>query len=135
MLGDQALYRRKLTLEQLRSSKVLARLTAHAEPKSESPMETRLRMLMVLGGLPRPEAQVTIRNQFHQAIGRPDLYYRERKLGVEYDGSTHDGSLAEDNQRQNRLLDAGVRLLRFTATDVFNNPDSIVRLVRSALAS
>ena len=66
-------------------------------------------------------------------IGRPDLYYREQTLGIEYDGAIHNNSLAEDNQRQNRLLDAGVRLLRFTATDVYNNPESIIKLVRAAL--
>ena len=38
-----------------------------------------------------------------------------------------------DNRRQNRLLNAGFRLLRFTATDVYNTPDSVVALVRAAL--
>ncbi len=31
-----------------------------AEPAAESPMETRLRVLLVLAGLPRPEAQVRL---------------------------------------------------------------------------
>ena len=32
----------------------LRRVATHAEPKAESPMETHLRMLLVLAGLPRP---------------------------------------------------------------------------------
>ena len=98
-------------------------------------METRLRMLVVLGGLPRPEAQVTIRDGWRRTVGRLDLYYRDRRLGLEYDGGQHRETLAEDNRRQNRLLEAGVRLLRFTAGDVFNNPDVVLAQVRSALAT
>lgn len=105
------------------------------EPASESPMETRLRMLLVLGGLPRPEVQVTIRDSWHRAVGRLDLYYKDRRLGLEYDGGQHREMLAEDNRRQNRLLEAGVRLLRFTAGDVFNTPDVVLAQVRSALAA
>jgi len=60
-------------------------------------------------------------------------YYRDQRLGLEYDGGTHRDALAEDNRRQNRLLDAGVRLLRFTAGDIFQTPDLVVSLVTTAL--
>jgi len=56
-----------------------------AEGHSESPMETRLRMLLVLNGLPRPQVQTTIRDERGSFLGRPDLYYREHRLGVEYE--------------------------------------------------
>ena len=118
----------------LQGVRTLREAIEHAESKSESPMETRLRMLLVLAGLPRPEAQVSIRDRFHRFVGRPDLYYRDQRLGLEYDGGTHRDALAEDNRRQNRLLDAGVRLLRFTAGDIFQMPDMVVSLVRTALA-
>jgi very-short-patch-repair endonuclease len=103
------------------------------EPRAESPMETRLRMLLVLGGLPRPEAQVAIHDPLGRFAGRPDLLYRAQRLGLEYDGGVHRHSLAEDNRRQNRLLDAGVRLLRFTAGDIYNAPERLVTLVRGSL--
>jgi Protein of unknown function (DUF559) len=105
-----------------------------AEAATESPMETRLRMLLVLNGLPRPEVQVTIRDERGSFLGRPDLYYREHRLGLEYDGETHRASLVEDNRRQNRLLLANVRLLRFTGADVLRRPDGVVAQVRNALA-
>jgi hypothetical protein len=112
----------------------MRRVIGHAEAKSESPMETRLRMLLVLGGLPRPEAQVSLHDHQGRFLGRPDLYYRAHSLGIEYDGGTHRTSLAEDNRRQNRLLNSGIRLLRFTAADVLHAPDSIVMVVRGMLA-
>jgi very-short-patch-repair endonuclease len=113
--------------------RALRRVASLAEPASESPMETRLRLLLVAAGLPRPEAQVPIHDRLGRFVGRPDLYYRANRLGIEYDGSTHRSSLAEDNRRQNRLLDAGVRLLRFAASDIFNAPESVVALVRAML--
>jgi very-short-patch-repair endonuclease len=110
------------------------RVLEFVEAGAESPMETRLRMLLVLNGVPRPEVQVTIRDETGSFVGRPDLYYREQRLGLEYDGETHRASLIEDNRRQNRLLLAGVRLLRFTGADVRRRPDSVVIQVRNALA-
>ena len=105
-----------------------------ASAAAESPMETRLRMLLVMNRLPRPEVQVTIRDDRGSILGRPDLCYREHRLGLEYDGETHRASLVDDNRRQNRLLLADVRLLRFTAADVLRRPDRVVTEVRNALA-
>jgi very-short-patch-repair endonuclease len=112
----------------------LRRVVAQMEPRAESPMETRLRMLLVLGRLPRPEAQVAIHDSLGRFAGRPDLFYRPQRLGLEYDGGVHKHSLADDNRRQNRLLDAGVQLLRFTAGDIYNAPERVVSLVGGALA-
>jgi hypothetical protein len=91
--------------------------------------------LLVLGGLPRPQAQASLHDGFGRFLGRPDLYYPDHHLGLEYDGGVHRTSLAEDNRRQNRLLAAGIRLLRFTAGDVLHNPDSITTQVRATLSS
>jgi len=144
VVTDMALHARLISPQALMASvdastglqgvRTLREAVEHAEPASESPMETRLRMLLVLSGLPRPEAQVSIRDRLHRFVGRPDLYYRDQRLGLEYDGGIHRDTLAGDNRRQNRLLDAGVRLLRFTASDIFQTPDMVVSLVRSALA-
>lgn len=101
-----------------------------AEPASESPMESRLRMVIVLAGLPRPLAQFEVYDRFGELLGRPDLYYPDKKLGIEYDGAVHRLSLAEDDRRQNRFLAEGITLLRFTANDVFQQPDRIVAQVR-----
>ena len=91
-------------------------------------------MLLVLNGLPRPELQFTIHDEEGSPLGRPDLNYREQRLGLDYDGETQRASLVEDNRRQNRLLMAGVRLLRFTASDLMRRPDTVLAQVRDMLA-
>lgn len=142
---DLALHRELVDLRQLHAyiamharRKGLVRLRQVielAEPASESAMETRLRLLLVQAGLPRPEAQVPLHDERGRFLGRPDLYYRPQRLCVEYDGGTHRDSLLEDNRRQNRLLNAGFRLLRFAAADVHRTPDSVVAVVRAALST
>lgn len=103
-----------------------------ADPASESPMETRLRVVLVSGGLPMPVVQPTLR-EAGGFIARPDLCYPEARIAIEYDGLTHRTSVAADDRRQNRLTDAGYRVLRFTASDVVHNPASVVAQVRRAL--
>jgi len=84
--------------------------------------------------MPRPLAQVPIHDRTGRFLGRPDLYYPDFRLAIEYDGGTHRSTLVEDNRRQNRLVDAGIRLLRFTAGDIYNSPGSVVALVRGRLS-
>jgi hypothetical protein len=106
-----------------------------AEPMAESAMETRLRMLLVLAGLPRPEVQVSIHDEQGRFLGRPDLLYRLQGLAIEYDGGNHRDRLVDDNRRQNGLIGAGLRMLRFTAADVYGNPDVVAMQVRHALTA
>jgi very-short-patch-repair endonuclease len=141
---DMALHKRIVTLVKLRSfyeanrgvrgASILRRAIELAEPATESPMETRLRMLLVMARLPRPRAQVPLHDQQGRFIGRPDLYYPEHKLGLEYDGATHRDTLVEDNRRQNRLLNAGIRLLRFTGADIYEAPESVIEQVRREIS-
>jgi very-short-patch-repair endonuclease len=114
--------------------RTLRRAACLADGGAESPMETRLRMLLVLGGLPQPRTQVPLHDHRGDILGRPDLYYATHQLALEYDGAIHRSSLAEDNRRQNRLQQAGIRLLRFTAGDLLNSPETVVAHVRGMLA-
>jgi very-short-patch-repair endonuclease len=142
--ADLFLHARLVTIAELRTyvaehprARGIARLRRVldvAEPKSESPMETRLRMLLLLARLPRPEVQVSIHDARGHFVGRPDLLYRAHCLAIEYDGGNHRDRLVEDNRRQNGLVGAGFQLLRFTAADVFGTPDVVAMQVRHALA-
>jgi very-short-patch-repair endonuclease len=111
----------------------LRRVVELAEPKAESAMETRLRMLLVLAGLPRPEVQVSLKDRDGRFLGRPDLLYRPESLAIEFDGGNHRDRLVDDNRRQNDLVGAGFRLLRFTAPDVYATPDLVVMQVRAQM--
>jgi len=140
---DMALHRRMVTSLQLepwadahpgfRGVARLRRAIELAEPAAESPMETRLRLLLVLNGLPRPSAQVSLFSASGVFLARPDLYYPSHRLGIEYDGAAHRESLAADNRRKNRLVEEGYRLLRFTGGDILGTPDATADLVRRTL--
>ncbi|MBO0685854.1 MAG: DUF559 domain-containing protein, partial [Candidatus Dormibacteraeota bacterium] len=140
---DMALHARLVEMRELRACAAegrgrkgivqLRRVLDLAEPAAESAMETRLRLMLVLSGLPRPQVQVSLHDQAGRFLGRTDLYYPAQRLCLEYDGGTHRESLAEDNRRQNRLLNAGFHLLRFTAADVLRTPETLVAQVRQAL--
>lgn len=65
--------------------RVLADLAAPAE----SPMETRLRWLLIEAGLPHPEVQTELRDGSARFVGRADLYYPHARLVLEYDGGNH----------------------------------------------
>ena len=118
VLADQALRLR------------LGRFHDRAEP-AESPMETRLRWTLLQAGLPPPQVQTELRDLDGRFLGRADLYYPQARLVVEYDGAKHRDRLVEDDRRQNLLVTAGFRLLRFTATD---RPEVITGQVQKALA-
>ena len=111
----------------------LRRVVDLTEPKSESPMETRLRMLLLRARLPRPEVQVSIHDAEGRFVGRPDLLYLAQRLAIEYDGGNHRDRLVDDNRRQNGLVSAGFQLLRFTAADVYGTPEVVAMQVRHGL--
>ena len=97
-------------------------------------METRLRLLLEMSGLPRPRAQVDLRAATCQFVARVDLFYPEPGLAIEYDGENHRDRLVDDNRRQNRLLQIGVRLLRYTGADLRTRSTAVVAEVRAALS-
>jgi very-short-patch-repair endonuclease len=111
--------------------KRLRRAIRLADARTESPMETRLRIVLIRGRLPQPEVQAELRDASGNFVGRADLYYADRKLVIEYDGANHRDRMAADLRRQNALVNAGYHILRFTAGDL-REPRSIVAQVRRA---
>lgn len=106
------------------------------DPGAESPQESRLRVVLVCAGLPRPECNVDIDDAREQFIARGDLVYREHKVVVEYDGAVHleDAQRIRDAARRNDLLAAGWTVLTFTSESM-RAPDDTVRTVWDALVS
>jgi very-short-patch-repair endonuclease len=109
--------------------RALALLAAPAQ----SPMETRLRWLLIRAGLPQPEVQSELQDGAARFVGRVDLYYPAARLVIEFDGGNHRERMVEDNRRQNLLVNAGYRLLRFTGSDLHARADVVVTQVRAAL--
>ncbi|MEU4378941.1 DUF559 domain-containing protein [Micromonospora echinofusca] len=110
-----------------------------AEPLSESPMETRLRLLLHDAGLPPLTAQHDVHGAHAQRgrvlLGRVDLAYPRWRIAIEYEGDHHRERVhfQRDVARLNALRAAGWLVLRFTADDVLRHPAQTVRLVTDAI--
>ena len=107
-----------------------------ADPRAESPMETRSRLVLVLRGLPRPELQYQVYDNVGEFVARLDMAYPLLKLGMEYDGRGHltEWQQQSDARRLNRLDESGWSVLRFTSPDVLRNPDTMATQIREAIA-
>lgn len=114
-----------------RGSARLPEVVRLSNPLSDSPMETRIRLAIVLGGLPEPVLQHPIGPYLL------DMAYPRVRLAVEYDGRDHltQERAARDLARQAYLSRAGWEILRFRATVVLNNPRTIAATVRSMIST
>ncbi len=128
--GDAALRAGVATEEQIaaaveRASGLRGVLTAravlpHLEPRSESLMESRVRIGFVVAGGPRMPAQVDLYNADGEHCGRADLYLDG--VVVEYDGRDERlkrEKFAGDRRRQADINDLSVEVRRFTADDYY----------------
>jgi hypothetical protein len=99
---------------------------------AESAPESRLRLTLVFGGLPRPVTQYVIRDSSGNFIARVDLAYPEMRIAIEYDGAGHRDRWADDIVRQNRIIGAGWTLMRYAKGDLFGRSRVIVAQVDAA---
>jgi len=105
------------------------------EPKAESPMESRLRLILVAGRLPRPRAQYEVFTRHGRFVARLDLAYPECHLGLEYEGDHHRSRevFQRDLRRINALRAEGWAVLRFGPGDVLRRPRLVLEQVRREL--
>ncbi len=98
-------------------------------------MESRLRMVLLEGGLPRPVVNQPVHDHAGTLLARPDL--RFGPVLVEFDGSVHRerDQFVRDLRRQNGLVRAGFVVLRYTAGDVYRRPAAVVAEVGAAIAA
>lgn len=114
----------------------LPEVLALADRCSGSPMETRLRLVLVLAGLPRPRSQWVVQDERARRAVWLDLAYPEHRIGIEYDGEEHTTAarVRRDIARATELVDRGWRIYRYTAAEVLGEPERIVAQIRRALA-
>lgn len=119
----------------LATGRRLGRVVALADARAGSPMETRLRLLLVLGGLPAPQVQWVVQDERRRRAVWLDLAYPEHRVGIEYEGEEHlrPDRVLRDIGRGTDLVDQGWRLYRFTKREVFGEPDEIVAKIDRAL--
>jgi very-short-patch-repair endonuclease len=105
------------------------------EPLSESPMETRLRLLLVRAGFQVPVAQHVVADQRGQFVARLDLAYPDLRIAVEYDGALHWDQRREDDRRRDRVRELGWQVFVASASDYYTNPQPFLAQLRRALAA
>lgn len=104
--------------------------------KVESPRETRLRLAIVLAGLPEPECNVDLGDEWF-FIGRVDLYLRAWNIAVEYEGDQHRSNAktyGNDLLRFEELSASGVLAIR-VSKEHLRQPREVVRRIHAALVS
>lgn len=92
----------------------------HVEPRSESLMESRLRLGFVLAGGPRMHAQVDFYDEVGSHRGRGDLYLDG--VLVEFDGREQrlqQAKFTHDRRRGNNVADLAIEVRRFSGADLF----------------
>jgi hypothetical protein len=62
---------------------------AWLDPRAASPRESHLRVLLRRAGLPRPEVNAPITDEWGEFIAEGDLVFRRERVIVEYDGDVH----------------------------------------------
>ncbi len=111
-------------------------VVALANPYAGSPMETRLRLLIVRAGLPPPEVQWVVQDPATRTAFWLDLAWPELKIGIEYEGGLHTepGRVLRDIARHTRLVDLGWQVYRYTKREVYGDRARIVAELSRARA-
>lgn len=116
-------------------------LWALADGRSESPLESRVRLRCVEGGVPPDELQLEVRDEHGHLLARADLAFQERTRGrrlpllLEADGRRfHDApeALHRDRWRANALVALGYDVIRCTWADAMSRT-AVPWMVRQAL--
>jgi hypothetical protein len=100
---------------------------ALADPGARTPAESRLRLLLIRAGLPRPAAQCPVQVSPAQVV-RADLGWERWRVAME-----HDGHL--DRRRHRLLVTAGWTVVRVTGGRLRTDFPGVVHEVGNALAA
>ena len=103
---------------------------------TDSAAETRMRLIIIRGGLPEPAIGHTVYDRDGCFVGTPDLAYVDAKIALDYEGSIHRTServFGEDIERREQFQDAGWRHIRIVK-DHLERPHRLVDRVGYALA-
>jgi len=118
-----------------RRAAVASRAARLVRPEVDSPMESRLRMLIVLAGLPEPTVNFVIRHEDGQWRLRFDLCYQELKLIIEYDGDHHAVDArqrARDLERREQIENLGYRIIVVQRHHFYEQPDQVLQRIAQA---
>jgi hypothetical protein len=114
----------------------LRRVLPLVDGGAESPQETRTRLVLVDAGLPGPETQIVVNDEYGGFVARVDMGYRELQVGIEYDGKQHWTDPRErqrDIDRHVALADLGWRMIRVGSDLLHYRPATVVARTEAAM--
>lgn len=122
-----------------RGAKARARALELVRVGSESPGETRARLLFLRAGLPEPELNVDVGGA-ERWVARVDFLWAKQKVVVEYEGDHHRTDRAQwqwDIHRVRELEALGYRVVRMTGADLRDpvRREALLALLRSLLCA
>lgn len=145
VVGDALIRRKLVTLDELRDycaqstdrhAVAARRAAAYVREKVDSAMESRLRMLIVLAGLPEPTVNLEYTDYYGNVLMKFDFSYPDLKLIIEYDGRQHAERAKQwlhDVERREQLDDMHWRILIVTSEGIYKKPGDTVLRVQRAL--
>lgn len=119
-----------------RQARAARRAAGYVRERVDSAMESRLRMLIVLCGLPEPEVNREVRDEHGNVIMRFDLCYADCRLIVEYDGRQHADRAKQwlhDVKRREKLDQASWQIIIVTSEGIYQKPGETIERVLRAL--
>ena len=121
------------TMARTRRSRLARRAALLVRVGVDSPRETRLRLLMVLAGMPEPETNIVLYKEDGSWEYRLDLGNRAKKVAFEYDGRQHERPehTAYDEWRKGVLGGRGWAIHSFISSDLHISPDLTVERLRA----
>ncbi|HME49193.1 DUF559 domain-containing protein [Mycobacterium sp.] len=103
---------------------------------AESPPETRTRLALVDAGLPRPQTQIRVFDEYGEFVARIDVGWERWRVGVEYDGAQHwtdSRQRAGDIDRLAALESLGWVVIRVSGELLTHRRGTLVARVGAAL--
>lgn len=100
----------------------------------DSPLETRLRLIIVRHGLPEPAVNPLVFDNAGEWLGQPDLAHLRERVATQIDGDVHRTNRRrwrQDIARDEAFRDVGWTVLRTTAQDVRYPGPYLARLERA----
>lgn len=117
-----------------RHVRLARRAASLVRERVDSPQETRLRLCLVLAGLPEPDVNPVVKVDGRR-VGRVDLLLRRWRVALEYEGDQHRTDKRQwnvDIARHELLHDGGWALVRVTGQRM-EHPRAVVGEVVRAL--
>ena len=143
ILGDSLVLRGRTSPRALRAAadasrgrhrRHAIRAAALVREHVDSPMESRLRLLLVLAGLPEPVVNHCDYDDTGRLLRRYDLSFPQQRLAIEFDGRQHAESSRQwerDVERREELDDEGWRIVVVLGKGIYREPRrTLERVVR-----